>query len=88
MLFWAERQGFTAVVAKATPAARSVMVFMGGQPVSAYRERGFEVMSHWIDEQLRDVVLEQGLVEAGAGHEDASQVSCCVKLFGGGRSHT
>ena len=82
-LNWAEQQGYDAVVAKATPAARSVMTFMGGLPVSAYRDRGFEVTSSWIDTQVRDMVSERGLVEEGASPQDASEVSCCVRHFSG-----
>ena len=79
VLDWAASKGFDAVVAKATPAARAVMTMMGGQPVAAYRERGFEVASTWVDEQLRDLVLERGLVKPNADPADAWQVSCCVK---------
>ena len=79
LLDWARERGFGAVVAKATPAARPVMTMMGGQPVAAYRERGFEVVSTWVDAQLRDLVLERGLATPDADPADAWQVSCCVK---------
>ena len=76
---WAKGQGFDAVVAKATPAARSIMTLMGGQPPAAYRERGFEVASSWVDEQVREMVLQQGLATPDADPADAWQISCCVK---------
>ncbi len=79
LLDWARERGFGAVVAKATPAARRVMTVMGGQPVAAYRERGFEVTSTWVDAQLRDLVLERGLATPDADPAEAWQVSCCVK---------
>ena len=79
LLDWAQERLFDAVVAKATPAARPVMTLMGGQPVDAYRERGFEVAATWVDEQVRDMVIERGVATADATPEDAWQVSCCVR---------
>lgn len=81
LLDWAGWRGFDAVVAKATPAARPVMTMMGGQPVDAYRERGFEVAATWVDEQVREVVLERGLVAPDADPADGWEVSCCVKVL-------
>ncbi len=81
LLDWAGERGFDAVVAKATPAARPVMTMMGGQPVDAYRERGFEVAATWVDEQVREMVLERGLATPEADPADGWQVSCCVKTL-------
>ncbi|MDE0349602.1 MAG: GNAT family N-acetyltransferase [Gammaproteobacteria bacterium] len=81
LLDWAGERGFDAVVAKATPAARPVMTMMGGQPVDAYRERGFEIAATWVDEQVREMVLERGLATPAADAADAWQVSCCVKAL-------
>ena len=81
LLDWAVERDFDAVVAKATPAARPVMTMMGGQPVDAYRERGFEVAATWVDEQVREMVLERGLATPDADPADAWQVSCCVKVL-------
>ena len=79
LLEWATERRFDAVVAKATPASRPVMTMMGGQPASAYRERGFEIAASWIDEQLREMVIERGLATPAANPADACQVSCCIK---------
>lgn len=81
LLDWAGQRGFDAVAAKATPAARSVMTMMGGQPVDAYQARGFEIAATWVDEQVREVVLERGLVTPDADPADAWLVSCCVKTL-------
>lgn len=81
LLDWAGERGFDAVVAKATPAARPVMAMMGGQPADAYRERGFEIAATWVDEQVREMVLERGLATREADPADGWQVSCCVKTL-------
>ena len=81
LLDWAGERGFDAVVAKATPAARPVMTMMGGQPAEAYRGRGFEIAATWTDEQVREMVLERGLVPPDADPADAWQVSCCVRTL-------
>ena len=81
LLAWAGEEGFDAVVAKATPAARPVMTMMGGQPVDAYRERGFDIAATWVDEEVREMVLERGLANPDADPADAWQVSCCVKTL-------
>ena len=70
---------FVAPFAKAVPSERKVMAFMGGQPLGVYLDRGFEVLSSWIDPQLRDVVRTRSIVPADAESEVAARVSCCVK---------
>ena len=79
LLDWAGERGFHAIVAKATPPARSIMTLMGGQPVAPYRERGFEVASSWVDEQVREMVIKRGLATPDTDPADAWQISCCVK---------
>jgi GNAT superfamily N-acetyltransferase len=79
LLAWAGRAGFAAVVAKAVPAARAVMTFMGGQPAAVYQARGFEVMASWVDAELRAVVEERRLAPAGPGLDEAARVGCCVR---------
>ncbi len=78
-LVWAGGKGFAAVTAKATPPARAVMGFMGGQPAEAYAERGFDVIASWVDEQVLGVVREKELVPPGTPDALAAGVSCCVK---------
>ena len=78
-LDWASQAGFAAVVAKAVPAFRPVMLFMGGQPVDVYRARGFEVVASWVDPELHAVVKDKHLVPDGVTSEDAARVSCCVR---------
>lgn len=80
-LKWAEQKGFDAVVAKATPEARPVMTMMGGQPASVYLEHGFKIASEWIDDQLREVVVDRGLVQPDADVRESCRISCCVKEF-------
>ena len=80
-LDWAELTGYEAVVAKATPAPRAVMSFMGGQPVKAYTKRGFEVFSSTVDQELRTIVREKRLVAADADYDSAALISYCVKFF-------
>ena len=84
LLEWASDAGFAAVAAKATPAHRAVMAFMGGQPESVYRARGFRIQASWIDRQLRDVVHEKGLVPEGTGPDAAARISLCVKFLAAG----
>ncbi len=82
LIEWAVASGYEAIVAKSTPPDRAVMSFMGGQPVGAYIERGFELLTSWVDEQLRDVIIEKGLVSAGTDTDTAARVGCCVKTLG------
>ena len=84
LLAWAADAGFAAVAAKATPAHRAVMAFMGGQPPAVYRARGFRVAASWIDRQLLDVVHEKGLVPEGTGADAAARVSLCVRSLAAG----
>ena len=81
LLAWAPDCGFEAVIAKATPIPRAVMSFMGGQPASAYSERGFELVTSWVDAQLREVIREKALVAPDADHDEAARISCCVRFF-------
>jgi GNAT superfamily N-acetyltransferase len=79
LLGWATEREFDAVVAKAAPSERKVMAFMGGQPLGIYLDRGFEILSSWIDPQLQDVVRTKSIVPVDAESEVAARVSCCVK---------
>lgn len=81
LLDWAPGAGFRAVVAKATPAVRQVMIFMGGQPIPVYEEFGFDVISSWPDKDVTDAVLSTDAVPAKDWHESDSIVACCVKRF-------
>lgn len=78
-LDWAGQSGFAAVVAKAVPSHRPVMLFMGGQPASVYQARGFETVISWVDPELRSVVEDRGLIPDGVNPDDAARVSCCVR---------
>jgi GNAT superfamily N-acetyltransferase len=78
-LDWAARSGFDAVVAKAVPSYRPVMLFMGGQPASVYQARGFETVTSWVDPELRSIVEDRSLVPDGVDADDAARVSCCVR---------
>ncbi len=80
-LDWAKQAGFAAVTAKATPTPRAVMAFMGGQPLKAYLERGFEVFSSVVDTELRDIVRDRQFVSADVDYDSAARVSYCVKFF-------
>jgi GNAT superfamily N-acetyltransferase len=80
LLAWADEHRIPAVVAKAVPPYRPVMGFMGGQPAAAYEQRGFVTAASWIDDELRAVVARDGLAPAGVDLDDASRVSCCVRL--------
>ena len=80
-LSWAQELGFAAIVAKHTPVQRAVMSFMGGQPASVYEQKGFDVISSWIDAQLLETVRERGLVEEETPDQDAAQVGLCVRHF-------
>jgi len=75
-LVWARQREVAAVIAKATPARRSVMEFLGGYPTRVYEERGFEITHTWMDADLARAVLDRGLAdEFDIG---ASTVACCV----------
>jgi GNAT superfamily N-acetyltransferase len=78
-LTWADEQRITAVVAKAVPAQRPVMAFMGGQPPAIYEARGFATVASWVDPDLRAIVARDGLAPAGVSLDDASIVACCVR---------
>jgi len=79
LLDWAKQNRFDAVIAKATPAPRAVMAFMGGQPRAAYVERGFDLASTWVDPQLRAAIQEKGLIPADADLDEAARIGCCVR---------
>ncbi len=78
-LDWATQAGFEAVVAKAVPAPRPIMAFMGGQPAKAYQGRGFEVVAGWVDAELKAVSAEKGLIPEGISPDEAARVSCVVR---------
>ncbi len=81
LITWAGDRGFEAIVAKHTPQDRAVMGFMGGQPASAYEERGFEIFSSWVDEQLDETVRERKLVENDAAADAVARVGLCIRRF-------
>jgi GNAT superfamily N-acetyltransferase len=78
-LAWATEAGFAAVVAKAVPPYRPIMLFMGGQPASVYQARGFEIAAHWIDPELQAIVEDRSLIPEKVLPADAVRVSCCVR---------
>jgi GNAT superfamily N-acetyltransferase len=78
-LAWARQRDFAAVIAKATPAHRSVMEFLGGFPTRVYEDRGFETTPRWMDADLAGAVRDRGLAD---GHDiEASTAACCVLRF-------
>lgn len=79
LVSWAEGAGFDAIVAKAAPPVRQVMVFMGGQPASVYEQRGFETVASWSDQDVTDAVQRSGAIPFADRTENDSLVSCCVK---------
>ncbi len=78
-LAWVTEQGFEAIVAKHTPPSRVVMGFMGGQPESAYAQRGFENIASWVDPQLAETVVQRELVAPDADPDDIARVGLCIK---------
>jgi GNAT superfamily N-acetyltransferase len=78
-LAWARQREFAAVIAKATPAHRSVMEFLGGFPTRVYEGRGFETTHTWMDADLARAVRDRGL--ADELDVEASTVACCVLRF-------
>lgn len=81
LIDWTEQNGFAALTAKFTPTDRKVMSFMGGQPLDAYLDRGFELHSRWFDKQLAEVIAEKNLVSEGLEISEAATVGCCVKYL-------
>jgi GNAT superfamily N-acetyltransferase len=75
-LAWASQREFAAVIAKATPARRSVMEFLGGFPTRVYEDRGFEMTHTWMDTDLARAVRDRGL--ADDLDMEASTVACRV----------
>ena len=82
LLDWATRAGFAALVAKAVPAPRPIMAFMGGQPAKAYQERGFEQADSWVDAELKTLVVDKRLVPSDMSPDEAARVSCMVRRLG------
>lgn len=78
-LAWARQWEFAAVVAKATPARRSVMELLGGFPSRVYEDRGFEITHAWMDADLAQATRDRRL--ADEGDKEASTVACCVLRF-------
>ena len=81
-LEWAKRAGFEAVVAKAVPAPRPIMAFMGGQPAKAYQDRGFAVVASWVDAELKAAATGKGIMPNEVSPDDAARVSCVVRQLG------
>jgi GNAT superfamily N-acetyltransferase len=78
-LAWARQREFAAVIAKGTPAHRSVMEFLGGFPTRVYEDRGFEITHTWMDNDLARAVRDRRLVDEL--DIEASTVSRCVLRF-------
>ncbi len=77
---WVGQGKFGALIAKATPARRSVMEFLGGFPTCVYEARGFEITHTWTDADLARAVRDHGLADE---HDiEATTVACCVRRFG------
>ena len=76
---WATRAGFAALVAKAVPAPRPIMAFMGGQTAKAYQERGFQQADSWVDAELKTLVVDKRLVPSDMSPDEAARVSCMVR---------
>ncbi len=79
LLDWATQAGFAALVAKAVPAPRPIMAFMGGQAAKAYQERGFQQADSWVDAELKTLVVEKRLVPSDISPDEAARVSCMVR---------
>ena len=79
LLDWATQAGFAALVAKAVPAPRPIMAFMGGQPAKAYQERGFQQADSWVDAELKTLVVDKRLVPSDMSPDEAARVSCMVR---------
>lgn len=82
LLDWATRAGFAALVAKAVPAPRPIMAFMGGQTAKAYQERGFQQADSWVDAELKTLVVDKRLVPSDMSPDEAARVSCMVRRLG------
>jgi GNAT superfamily N-acetyltransferase len=82
LIGWAEAMRFEAIVAKATPADRAVMTFMGGQPPAAYAARGFELVASRVDPDLHAALLQRGLAAADDDPGRVARVGMCVKRLG------
>lgn len=80
---WATGAGFGGIVAKATPANRPVMAFMGGQPPGAYEERGFITGPSWVDDDLAAVVRQRNLAPAEELPAAATVAACVLDLHNG-----
>jgi GNAT superfamily N-acetyltransferase len=79
LIAWARDHGIAALVAKCTPPPYAVMSFMGGLSAARYAERGFTLVSSWIEPQVLDVVRERKLVAEDEDAVAAATVGCCVK---------
>jgi GNAT superfamily N-acetyltransferase len=78
LIAWARERGYAALVAKHTPPYPSVMAFMGGQSAHRYEERGFRCFARRVDPQLREAVLQRGLIRDTDDPDLAATVGCCV----------
>ena len=82
LLDWATQARFAALVAKAVPAPRPIMAFMGGQTAKAYQERGFQPADSWVDAELKTLVVDKRLVPSDVSPDEAARVSCMVRRLG------
>jgi len=78
LIEWARNERYAALIAKHTPPYPAVMGFMGGMSASRYEDRGFQVLSSWIDPQLRETVRERELVSETDDIDLAATVGSCV----------
>jgi GNAT superfamily N-acetyltransferase len=76
LLDWVPRNDVPALIAKATPAVRTVSSFLGGMPAHTYESVGFTTTARWTDTDLVHLDAQRTFREAG-GREVAT-VACCV----------
>lgn len=78
LIAWARAQRYEAIIAKAAPADKRVLQFMGGQTELAYASRGFKRLDRWTDQGVYEGLVEHGVIGRDSDPDVVAGMSLCV----------
>jgi GNAT superfamily N-acetyltransferase len=80
---WAEKAGFSAIIAKGLSSLWPIPQVMGGMPTGLYLRRQFKIAASYYDQQLLEWI--PGMIDKtniGANYKDAARIDICVRTLG------
>ncbi len=83
---WAEKAGFSTIVAKGLSSLWPIPQIMGGMPTALYLRRQFKIAASYYDQQLLNwipgMINKTGQEEnTGANYKDAARIDICVRTL-------